>query len=87
MKLKSEALVDARKRVHHVLDETRALAGCDGVDVMVGGQDPAHLVIIDLERPRRPTPLAIPVRSGPVAVDDFRPTGRRAPNPGGPSQF
>jgi quinol monooxygenase YgiN len=45
LQLQPEALEKAYQVLREVLVDTRAFDGCLGVDVLIDGQDPAHVVV------------------------------------------
>jgi quinol monooxygenase YgiN len=47
LRLVSDTLTEGREVVHRVLEETRAFAGCVGVDVLVDAADETHLVAVE----------------------------------------
>jgi heme oxygenase (mycobilin-producing) len=47
LQLKPEALPDALAEIHTILTATRAFDGCQGVDVLVALDDPAHILFVE----------------------------------------
>ncbi|MDI3211668.1 antibiotic biosynthesis monooxygenase family protein [Arthrobacter sp. AL12] len=45
--LKAEALPTAPAVLREILSDTRAFAGCLGVDVLVDSNDPAHFLVVE----------------------------------------
>ena len=47
LQLKTDSLETGLEVIHETLTGTRAFAGCLGVSVLVDGQDPAHVVLVE----------------------------------------
>jgi quinol monooxygenase YgiN len=47
LQLKPEAVAGAHAEIRGVLTATRAFAGCQGVDVLVALDDPAHILFVE----------------------------------------
>ena len=47
LQLKPDNLDNAHAEIHTILTDTRAFAGCLGVEVLVGAQDRAHVLLVE----------------------------------------
>ena len=47
LQLKTEGLDAAHAEIHSILTDTRAFDGCLGVEVLVGAQDRAHVLLVE----------------------------------------
>lgn len=47
LRLKADMLATAHQVIHATLTDTRAFPGCQGVTVLVDGDDPAHVVLYE----------------------------------------
>ncbi|MET3805973.1 quinol monooxygenase YgiN [Nakamurella sp. UYEF19] len=48
LRLKPESLPGAHQLLREILADTRAFAGCEGVEVLVDNADPAHIVVHEI---------------------------------------
>lgn len=44
LRLKPESLGAAHQLLREILADTRAFAGCEGVEVLIDNEDPAHII-------------------------------------------
>lgn len=69
----------SRAALKHILDETRAFDGCEGVEVVVDGQDPHHLVVVERWASPEADAAYRAFRAGPGATTALRPHLAGAP--------